>query len=313
MTRCLVTGAAGFIGSNLSENLIDSGNHVIGVDCFTDYYPKEQKLANLKNLLSHGSFTFLEEDIVSLNLDKLLEGIDYVFHEAAQPGVRSSWGSNFEVYTRNNISATQRLLEASRKVKLKKFVYASSSSVYGDCPLPMREDRLTRPVSPYGVSKLAAEHLCYLYWKNYAIPTVSLRYFTVFGPRQRPDMAFNRFIRAILKGDEITVFGNGSQTRDFTYVSDIVQANVLAMKPGVEGEVFNIGGGSRISLKKAIRIMEETLDKKANLRFVEKQQGDVVDTLADVSKANEVLKYAAAVGVEEGIRKECEWLVDSMK
>ena len=228
-----MTGAAGFIGSNLSENLIDSGNHVIGVDCFTDYYPKEQKLANLKNLLSHGSFTFLEEDIVSLNLDKLLEGIDYVFHEAAQPGVRSSWGSNFEVYTRNNISATQRLLEASRKVKLKKFVYASSSSVYGDCPLPMREDRLTRPVSPYGVSKLAAEHLCYLYWKNYAIPTVSLRYFTVFGPRQRPDMAFNRFIRAILKGDEITVFGNGSQTRDFTYVSDIVQANVLAMKPGV--------------------------------------------------------------------------------
>ena len=308
-----MTGAAGFIGSNLSENLIDSGNHVIGVDCFTDYYPKEQKLANLKNLLSHGSFTFLEEDIVSLNLDKLLEGIDYVFHEAAQPGVRSSWGSSFEVYTRNNISATQRLLEASRKVKLKKFVYASSSSVYGDCPLPMREDRLTRPVSPYGVSKLAAEHLCYLYWKNYAIPTVSLRYFTVFGPRQRPDMAFNRFIRAILKGDEITVFGNGSQTRDFTYVSDIVQANVLAMKPGVEGEVFNIGGGSRISLKKAIRIMEETLDKKANLRFVEKQQGDVVDTLADVSKANEVLKYAAAVGVEEGIRKECEWLVDSMK
>ena len=248
--KALVTGCAGFIGSHLTERLLREGYEVIGIDCFTDYYPREIKEANLSNVLKNLSlkkkalpkkyhknakFELSEEDI--LGMEKFPE-VDYVLHLAAQAGVRASWGKSFETYTRNNVQATQKLLEFYKDIKIKKFVYASSSSVYGDVELPMKENSLLKPVSPYGVTKLAAENLCYLYWKNYNVPTVSLRYFTVYGPRQRPDMAVHKFVKAIFNGNEITVFGDGTQTRDFTFVDDAVEANILAAKNNLVGDVI---------------------------------------------------------------------------
>ena len=296
--KTLVTGCAGFIGSHLVDKLLDSDYEVIGIDCFTDYYSREIKEANISNALKNKSFEFIEKDI--LNIDKFPE-VDYVFHEAAQAGVRASWGKSFEIYTRNNIEVTQRLLEFYKDSAIKKFVYASSSSVYGDAELPMREDSLLKPVSSYGVTKLAGENLCYLYWKNYGVPTVSLRYFTVYGPRQRPDMAIHKFIKAIFKGDEISVFGDGTQTRDFTYVDDAVEANILAAESDSVGEVFNIGGGSRISVNDLVRKMEKFVGDKARVKYVEKQKGDVRDTWADVSKAEKRMNWKPKVDISTGV------------
>ena len=268
--KALVTGCAGFIGSQLVDNLLEQGYKVIGIDCFTDYYPRETKEANISNALNHKNFEFIEEDI--LEMDKFPE-VDYVFHLAAQAGVRASWGKSFEIYTRNNIEATQKLLEFYKDRNIKKFVYASSSSVYGDAELPMKENSLLKPVSPYGVTKLAGENLCYLYCKNYGVPTVSLRYFTVYGPRQRPDMAIHKFVKAILNNEEITVFGDGAQTRDFTFVDDAVDANMLAAENNIIGEVFNIGGGSRINVNALIDEIEKLVENKARVEYIEKQKG----------------------------------------
>ncbi len=303
--KALVTGCAGFIGSHLVDKLLEHGYEVIGIDCFTDYYSREIKEANISNALNRNNFEFIEKDI--LEMDKFPE-VDYVFHEAAQAGVRASWGKSFEIYTRNNIEATQRLLEFYKDTSLKKFVYASSSSVYGDAKLPMKEDSLLKPVSPYGVTKLAGENLCYLYWKNYGVPTVSLRYFTVYGPRQRPDMAIHKFVRALLKGDEITIFGDGNQTRDFTFVDDAVEANILAANNDVVGEVFNIGGGSRISVNKLIGEIEDITGKKARIKYIEKQKGDVRDTWADVSKAEAKLNWNPKTGITEGLERFIKWI-----
>lgn len=302
--KTLVTGCAGFIGSHLADKLLDSGYDVIGIDCFTDYYPKEIKEANISNVLKNKNFKLIEEDI--LNMEKFPE-VDYVFHEAAQAGVRASWGKSFEIYTRNNIGATQRLLEFYKDRAIKKFVYASSSSVYGDAELPMREDSLLKPVSPYGVTKLAGENLCYLYWKNYGVPTVSLRYFTVYGPRQRPDMGIHKFVKAVFGGDEITVFGDGTQTRDFTYVDDAVEANILAAESDSVGEVFNIGGGSRISVNDLVREIGEIVGNKARVKYVEKQKGDVRDTWADVSKAEKLIGYTSATEFKNGLTNTSGW------
>ncbi|MFA5771223.1 MAG: NAD-dependent epimerase/dehydratase family protein [Thermoplasmata archaeon] len=311
--KCIVTGAAGFIGSHISEKLIESSHEVIGIDCFTDYYARELKMKNIEKLMSHKAFKLIDKNILDLNLKKLISDADYIFHEAAQPGVRASWGESFDIYLRDNVMATQRILEACKNTKIKKLIYASSSSVYGDCELPMREHLPVRPVSPYGVSKLAAENLCYLYWKNYNIPITALRYFTVYGPRQRPDMAFNRFIRSIIKNEEIVVFGDGKQTRDFTYVSDAVNANMLAMKSKVDWGVFNIGGGSRITLKEVIRIMEDTVGKKAKVRYIEKQKGDVEHTIADVSNAQDILNYKTSTNLADGLKKEYEWILENRR
>ena len=302
--RALVTGCAGFIGSHLVDELLEQGYEVIGIDCFTDYYSREVKEANISNALKNKNFEFIEKDI--LEMDKFPE-VDYVFHEAAQAGVRASWGKSFEIYTGNNIEATQRLLEFYKGRKIKKFVYASSSSVYGDAELPMREDSLLKPISPYGVTKLAGENLCYLYWKNHGVPTVSLRYFTVYGPRQRPDMAIHKFVKAIIKRNEIIVFGDGTQTRDFTYVDDAVEANILAAESDSVGSVFNIGGGSRISVNELIKIMENIIGTKVKIKTTEKQKGDVRDTWADVSKAKEELRWMPKVEIEEGIKNFVEW------
>ena len=302
--KALVTGCAGFIGSHLVDKLLDSDYEVIGIDCFTDYYAREIKETNLPNALKHKNFKLIVEDI--LNMDEFPE-VDYVFHEAAQAGVRASWGKSFEIYTRNNIEATQKLLEFYKDREIKKFVYASSSSVYGDTELPMRENSLLKPVSPYGVTKLAGENLCYLYWKNYGVPTISLRYFTVYGPRQRPDMAIYKFVKAIFKGDEIPVFGDGTQTRDFTYVDDAVEANILASESDSIGEVFNIGGGSRISVTELIKKIEKIIERKAKVKYIEKQKGDVLDTLADVNKARKELAWKPKVKIGEGLKKFVDW------
>ena len=310
MKRALVTGCAGFIGSHLVDKLLDLGYNVIGIDCFTDYYPREVKEANMANALNHNNFEFIQEDIL-----KMVEypEVDYVFHDAAQAGVRASWGKSFEIYTRNNIEITQKLLEFYKTSNIKKFVYASSSSVYGDAELPMKENSLLNPVSPYGVTKLAAEHLCYLYWKNYSVPTISLRYFTVYGPRQRPDMAIHKFVRAILNDEEITVFGDGTQTRDFTYIADVVAANILAAVSDIAGEVFNIGGGSRISVNELTKRIEEITGRNAKVKYTEMQKGDVRDTLADVSKVNEMLNWEPKVDIYHVLRKYVQWFTNDYK
>ena len=304
--KAVVTGCAGFIGSHLVDKLLGLGYGVIGMDCFTDYYQREIKEANILNALKNKNFKFIEEDILDLNMEKYPE-VDCVFHLAAQAGVRASWGKSFEIYTRNNIEATQRLLEFYKSKNIKKFVYASSSSVYGDAELPMKEDSLLKPVSPYGVTKLAGENLCYLYWKNYNVPTVSLRYFTVYGPRQRPDMAIHKFVKAIFKGEEITIFGDGTQTRDFTYVDDAVEANILAAESDIVGEIFNIGGGSRISVNALIEEIVKLIGKEAKIKYIEKQKGDVRDTLADVSKAKEKLRWKPKANIEEGLKRYINW------
>ncbi|MFQ5867089.1 MAG: NAD-dependent epimerase/dehydratase family protein [bacterium] len=306
--RCLVTGCAGFIGSHLTEKLIQSGFEVIGIDCFTDYYKRTIKEANVQGLLKLRSFTLIREDLLGIDLDKLLEGFDYIFHHAAQPGVFGSWGRRFETYSNNNILATQRLLESAKKIPLKSFIFASSSSVYGDCELPMREDRFLSPVSPYGVSKLACENLCYSYWKNFGVPTVSLRYFTVYGPGQRPDMAFHKFIRAMLKGEEITIYGDGNQTRDFTYIDDAVNSDILLTEKSCAGEIFNIGGGSYISVNAAIKLLEEIIEKRARIRYIKKRKGEMQATWADIKKAKKMLGYNPRFNLKEGLLKEIEWI-----
>ncbi|HID44096.1 MAG TPA: NAD-dependent epimerase/dehydratase family protein [Archaeoglobaceae archaeon] len=306
--KALVTGCAGFIGSHLTDKLLDNGYYVIGIDCFTDYYPRKIKEANLEKALENANFKLIIKDI--LDIDEFPK-VDYVFHEAAQAGVRTSWGKTFEIYARNNILATQKLLEFYKDSDIKKFVYASSSSVYGDVSnLPMKEESLLNPLSPYGVTKLAAENLCYLYYKNYNFPIVSLRYFTVYGPRQRPDMAFNKFVRNLINGKEIMIYGNGEQTRDFTYIDDVVRATILAAENDGVGEVLNIGGGSRISINKVISILEEITGKEAKIKYIEKQRGDVMHTYADVNKAKRLLGWNAKVNIKDGLKKYVEWVIN---
>jgi len=307
--KALVTGAAGFIGSHVSEALVNRGASVVGVDCFTDYYSREIKERNLTALRSSSNFQFIEGALQALDATRLLDGVTHVFHLAAQAGVRKSWGTDFETYISHNIDATQRLLEASKHASLHRFVYASSSSVYGDAaPIPMREDAYLQPLSPYGVTKLAAEHLCHLYYANYQVPTVSLRFFTVYGPRQRPDMAFNRFIRAGLTGQAITLYGDGEQTRDFTFVKDIVAANLAAGDRGTPGAVYNIGGGSRVSVNQVLDIIGRLVGRPLNIHREETQKGDMRDTFADTSRARADLGFSPEWTLEAGLAAECDWL-----
>jgi len=307
--KALVTGAAGFIGSYLSEYLIKKGLRVVGIDSFVDYYARSIKESNIADMTKDEQFEFIEGSLLEVDLSKLLDGVDVVFHQAAQAGVRASWGQSFKIYTDNNILATQVLLEACKESPVKKFVYASSSSVYGDTrDLPMRESSLPYPVSPYGVSKLAAEHLCCLYHRNFGIPTVSLRYFTVYGARQRPDMAFHRFFRWALEGNALEVYGDGQQSRDFTHVDDIVEANWLALEKGLPGEVFNIGGGSCVTLNEVIQMIKAVVGQELEVHYKSVQKGDVRHTFADMSKARGKLGYQPKVSIQEGLEREYEWM-----
>ncbi len=266
---------------------------------------------NLAEVQGSPSFCFMEKNILELNWVDLLDGIDVVYHLAAQAGVRASWGKSFLIYTKNNIEATQMMLEASKDGKLKKFVFASTSSIYGDThDIPMKEDTLLKPVSPYGVTKQAAEGLCYLYWKNYGVPCVSLRYFTAYGPRQRPDMAFYRFILALLEDRALTIFEDGNQTRDFTFVDDIVAGTELAAQNGIDGHTYNLGGGSRMSVNEVLKILGEITDKKVQVNFAEKQKGDMRHTFASIEKAKQDLKYAPQVNLTDGLAQEYRWLAD---
>jgi len=307
--RSLITGVAGFIGSHLAERLLAEGHQVVGIDNFLDNYSVRLKKQNLSNLLPQRQFLWVNEDIVRLSLGELLKDVSYVFHLAAQPGVRSSWGQEFSRYTQNNIQATQAILEACKDTHVKKFIYASSSSVYGDTDdLPMREVGHTRPVSPYGVTKLAAEHLCYLYCKAYGLPTVSLRFFTVYGPRQRPDMFFHVFMQALHRNEEVPLYDDGAQTRDFTYCSDIVEGLLGAARYRGRGEVFNLGGGAETSLLNAVQIVEKLSGKKADLRRFERQKGDVRHTRANLDLAAAKLGYHPKASLEEGLSREWEWI-----
>jgi UDP-glucose 4-epimerase len=312
--KALVTGGAGFIGSHLSERLLAQGADVIAIDCFTDYYPRAIKERNLSSLRPCDRYRLIESSIADADLAAVLDGVTHVFHLAAQAGVRKSWGRDFQIYTRLNVEATQLLLEACVGRRIERVVYASSSSVYGDdVALPMTEDALPQPVSPYGVTKLAAEHLCQLYYVNHGVPTVSLRYFTVYGPRQRPDMGFNRFFSAVLDGRPVTQYGDGLQTRDFTFVADAVTATAAAAVQGAPGRVYNIGGGSRVSLLEVFDLIGRVSGRPVTIDHRPAQKGDMRDTFADTSRARGDLGFTPAVTLEEGLRDMFRWMEATRK
>jgi UDP-glucose 4-epimerase len=307
--KAVVTGVAGFIGSHVAESLLHDGHDVLGIDSFTDFYPRPVKAANVARLSEHARFRLIEGRLQDLDLAPLLEGATHVFHLAAQAGVRASWGRDFAHYTDNNVLATQRLLEAALAAGRPRVVYASSSSVYGDsAALPLRESAHCRPVSPYGVTKLAAEHLAVLYHRNHGLPTVTLRLFTVYGPRQRPDMAFHRFLAAARDGAPIQIYGDGRQTRDFTYVADIVAAARAAALSGRPGCVYNVGGGERVELNSVLRLIETVTARPLRVQRQEAQKGDMRDTFADTTAAGRDFGFRPTVPLPEGLVREWEWL-----
>ncbi len=313
--RFLVTGCAGFIGSTLTDSLLADGHEVVGVDCFTDYYDPARKRVNVAGALETGGLRLLELDLARDELPAEARAVDGVFHQAAQAGVRASWGSEFATYTDCNVLATQRLLEAvkARAGGPAPVVYASSSSVYGNAESrPTREDALPAPISPYGVTKLAAEHLVDTYRHEFGVPGTSLRYFTVYGPRQRPDMAFHKFAKAALEGTPIGVYGDGMQSRDFTFVDDIVAANRAAMDAmlasGSSGGTYNLGGGSTVTVREVIELLGEILGREVEASFGATQPGDVRHTSADTTRAREAFGFAPTVDLREGLAREVEWL-----
>jgi nucleoside-diphosphate-sugar epimerase len=311
MTTSIVTGVAGFIGSHLAETLLERGDRVIGIDHFNDYYDPFLKRKNLATFAEHPNFQLIEADIQTADWSNLLQEVEVIFHQAAQAGVRASWGSGFRGYTERNINATQVLLEAAKEAKqLKRFVYASTSSVYGNAEtLPTYETIPPQPVSPYGITKLAAERLCWLYHNNFGVPVTALRYFTVYGPRQRPDMAFHKFFKAVLEDQAIPVYGDGQQTRDFTFVTDAIAANLAAASvPEAIGEVFNIGGGSRVVLADVLNTMEEVVGKPIKRNHQGQAMGDARHTAADVAKARKILGYAPKVSLRDGLIQEWQWI-----
>jgi UDP-glucose 4-epimerase len=298
----------------LSEQLLAQGADVVALDCFTDYYPRPLKEQNLSGLRGRPGYRFIEGAIADTDFGTLLDGITHVFHLAAQAGVRKSWGRDFRIYTELNVDATQILLEACVGRPIERVVYASSSSVYGDdVTLPMREDALPRPVSPYGVTKLAAEHLCQLYYTNHGVPAVSLRYFTVYGPRQRPDMGFHRFFSAVLDGRPVAQFGDGLQTRDFTFVADAVTATAAAAVQGTPGGVYNIGGGSRVSLRDVFDMIGRVSGRAVPIDRQPVQKGDMRDTYADTTRARTDLGFRPSISLEDGLREMFIWMETTRK
>ncbi|MBA4496535.1 NAD-dependent epimerase/dehydratase family protein [Paenactinomyces guangxiensis] len=301
MAKVLVTGCSGFIGSSLCHFLLQCGYHVIGIDIFKPNYDRWIKERNLEHLKQFNRFRFLESDLAKCQFKPFIQDVDYIFHLAAIPGVRTSWGANFKEYVENNILTTQTLLDTVQNSSVKKIVYASSSSVYGGMTGPTDEQQIPQPISPYGVTKLSAEHLCQLYVRNFQVPVVSLRYFTVFGPRQRPDMAFHKMIYRILQERPITIFGDGEQSRDFTFIEDVVAANLAAIESSHIGEIFNIGGMSRLSINEVIQIIEKYTGKKAKRQHLPEQPGDPKHTWANITKAKSMLNYNPQFDLEKGI------------
>jgi nucleoside-diphosphate-sugar epimerase len=307
--RALVTGVAGFIGSTLADRLVADGWTVRGVDRFTAYYEEAAKRANLRGLTGHERFTLVEADLLFTDLDSLLADVDVVFHLAGQPGVRLSWADGFRTYVDLNVNVTQRLLEAARNQELHRFVYASSSSVYGNVDhVPTDEAQPTRPYSPYGVTKLAGELLCSAYGANFGVPTASLRYFTVYGPRQRPDMALHRMIEATLDGRPFPLFGDGSQVRDFTFVDDIVAATISAATADLEpATVLNAAGGGSTTMTRLVEIVSDAVGRPVEIDWRKAQPGDVRATGGSIERAKELLGWVPQVGLAEGVARQVAW------
>jgi UDP-glucuronate 4-epimerase len=306
---CVVTGAAGFIGSHLCDQLLERAWTVTGIDGFTDSYDPGEKLARAAALVRRPGFSLVTGHLTELPLRRHLAGADVVFHLAGRAGVRSSFALQ-EKYSNDNVVSTQRLLDASRAAgSVRRVVYASSSSVYGDAPLPFREDAEPAPVSPYGLTKLQAEQLC-LQAGDDEMEAVALRYFTVYGPGQRPDMGLRIFAEAALRGEPLTVFGDGSQSRDFTYVDDIVEATIRAASAPVAGLAVNVGGGSTVTLLQTLQLIEELVARPLDLRFERFAPGDVRHTGADLSRARSLLGFAPATRLREGLAAEISWLQD---
>jgi UDP-glucuronate 4-epimerase len=311
MSGILVTGAAGFIGAHLVDRLLADGCEVIGVDAFTGYYSRRRKECNLASSIREDGFRLVKGDLLELDLDELLRGVGGVVHLAGEPGVRRSWGGDFSRYLERNVLSTQRLLEAAWRNGTAKFVYASSSSVYGPDPgHPVAEDYPRRPVSPYGFSKLAAEDLIRLYARERDIPATILRYFTVYGPRQRPEMALSRFISAALRRRPVEIFGDGEQKRDMTYVSDAVDATVAALDapPGV----YNVGGGTRATVNQMINAVGRITGFPVEAVYGPAAEGDVLSTWADSRRATRVLGYRSRVGLEEGVAAQARWARENL-
>jgi UDP-glucuronate 4-epimerase len=302
--RYVVTGAAGFIGHHVCSVLLGSGHEVDGIDSFTDYYDPALKRANDRLLGGHARYECHELDLVTTGVDDLLDGADAVIHLAGQPGVRLSWADRFQVYVDRNITASHRLLEAARRTRVPRLVLASSSSVYGNASTyPTSEDAPTRPFSPYGVTKLAMEHLAAAYGENWGLPVVLLRYFTIYGPGQRPDMGLHRFIAAAAQGRPVTVYGDGEQVRDFTYVSDAVAATIAAATADVPpGSVLNVAGGSSSTVNEVVRLVAECMGCVIATRRVADQPGDVRITGGAIDRARRLLRWEPEVPVHEGIK-----------
>ena len=311
-TRVVVTGAAGFIGSHLCERLLADGHQVTGIDSFSDYYGRLRKQQNLRGVSAHRNFVLEEADLVDADLRRILDGTTVVFHLAGQPGVRPSWGGHFDRYVHDNIVATQRLLESLRETPLQRLVFASSSSVYGDAErFPTKETALPRPVSPYGMTKLAAEHLTFVYMRNFGIPATSLRYFSVYGPRQRPDMAFCRFMEALVDHEEIEIFGDGEQTREFTYVGDAVDGTVKAASADVVGQIINLGGGSRVTVNRVLDTLEDISRINVRRQYLPAAPGDPRHTGASINLARERLGWEPRVSLREGLANQWRWFQES--
>jgi nucleoside-diphosphate-sugar epimerase len=307
-----VTGAAGFIGSHLCERLLNDGHEVVGVDCFSDYYDRASKERNLRAALANERFTLEEVDIADADPGPVLHGASVVFHLAGQPGVRLSWEPPFDRYVHDNIVGTHRLLESLRDMPIERFVFASSESVYGDAEMfPTKESALPRPISSYGTTKLAAENLSFVYRHNFGLPVTVLRYFTVYGPRQRPDMAFHRFMEALSADREIEIFGDGEQTREFTYVSDAVDGTVKAASADVVGRVINLGGGSRVSVNRVIDTLEDISHLEARRKYLPAVAGDPRHTGASINLARDGLAWEPRVSLREGLTRQWEWFLQS--
>ena len=313
-TRVAVTGAAGFIGSHLCERLLADGHQVVGIDSFSDYYSRSRKKQNLEAARSHENFALVELDLVDGDVARALRGATFVFHLAGQPGVRPSWGDHFDRYVQDNIVATQRVLEALRENPVERLIFASSSSVYGDAEMfPTKESALPRPVSPYGMTKLAAEHLVFVYMRNFGIPATSLRYFTVYGPRQRPDMAFCRFMEALVDDQDIEIYGDGEQTREFTFVSDAVDGTVKAAMADVAGHVINLGGGSRVSVNRVLDTLEDISRLKPRRLYMPAAPGDPRHTGASINLAREKLGWEPRVPLRDGLTRQWAWFLAAVR
>jgi UDP-glucuronate 4-epimerase len=299
--RVVVTGAAGFIGSHLTEALLVEGHDVVAIDSFTDYYDPARKRANAQG------FDVVEADLEIDELEVLFAGADRIYHLAGQPGVRASFGHDFQLYVRRNVLASQRVFEAAAE-RGTRVIYASSSSIYGDAETyPTREDALPRPIAPYGVTKLACEHLAYALGATTGLDAVGVRFFTVYGPRQRPDMAFTPMLEALAEGRSFGLFGDGSASRSFTYVADAVDGTIAAMERGKRGEIYNIGGGDEATMSEAIRLAEGLAERSLQVERLSAAKGDVRRTKADVAKALRELGWQPTTGLADGLRAQWEW------